>query len=39
VVAGATLDDLMIFISESPTVKKYEAAVARYRLEYGVAGA
>jgi len=37
VVATATLDDLMIFISESPNVKKYEAAVARYRLEYGVA--
>ena len=36
VVAAATLDDLMIFISESPNVKKYEAAVARYRLEYGV---
>jgi orotate phosphoribosyltransferase len=39
VVAAATLDDLMTFISESPTVKKYEAAVARYRLEYGVAAA
>jgi len=37
VVATATLDDLMIFISDSPNVKKYETAVARYRLEYGVA--
>lgn len=37
VVAAATLDDLMVFISDSPNVRKYETAVARYRLEYGVA--
>ena len=37
VVAVATLDDLMAYLRDRPDFKDYEAAVARYRLEYGVA--
>jgi orotate phosphoribosyltransferase len=37
VVAVATLDDLMTYLHERPDFKEYEAAVARYRKEYGVA--
>jgi len=36
VVAVATLDDLMAFLRDRPDFKEYEAAVARYRQEYGV---
>jgi orotate phosphoribosyltransferase len=36
VVAVATLDDLMAYLQERPDFKANEAAVARYRLEYGV---
>jgi len=39
VVAVATLDDLMAFLGERPDFKEYEAAVARYRQEFGVARA
>jgi len=37
VVAVATLDDLMAYLHDRPDFKASEAAVARYRLEYGVA--
>ncbi len=37
VVAVATLDDLMAYLRERPDFKDHEAAVARYRQEYGVA--
>ena len=37
VVAVATLDDLMAYLRDRPDFKDYEAAVARYRMEYGVA--
>jgi orotate phosphoribosyltransferase len=36
VVAVATLDDLMAYLRERPDFKANEAAVARYRQEYGV---
>ena len=36
VVAVATLDDLMAYLKERPDFKANEAAVARYRQEYGV---
>ena len=36
VVAVATLDDLMAFLRDRPDFKDYEAAVLRYRQEYGV---
>ena len=36
VVAVATLDDLMAFLRDRPDFKDYEAAVRRYRQEYGV---
>jgi orotate phosphoribosyltransferase len=36
VVAVATLDDLMAYLQERPDFKANEAAVARYRQEYGV---
>jgi len=39
VVAVATLDDLMAFLGERPDFREYEAAVARYRQEFGVARA
>ncbi len=39
VVAVATLDDIMAFLGERPDFKAYEAAVAAYRREYGVARA
>ncbi|MBA3997171.1 MAG: orotate phosphoribosyltransferase [Candidatus Accumulibacter sp.] len=37
VVAVASLDDLMTFLHERPDFKQNEAAVARYRQEFGVA--
>jgi len=37
VVAVATLDDLMAYLRDRPDFKDYEAAVARYRQQYGVA--
>ena len=37
VVAVATLDDLMAFLKQRPDFAAHEAAVARYRQEYGVA--
>ena len=37
VVAVATLDDLMAFLRQRPDFAAHEAAVARYRKEYGVA--
>ena len=37
VVSVATLEDLMAFLSDRPDFKASEAAVARYRQEYGVA--
>jgi orotate phosphoribosyltransferase len=37
VVAVATLDDLMTYLRNHPDFKDYEAAVARYRQQYGVA--
>ena len=37
VVAVATLDDLMAFLHDRPDFKDHEAAVMRYRQEYGVA--
>jgi orotate phosphoribosyltransferase len=37
VVAVATLDDLMAFLRQRPDFADHEAAVARYRKEYGVA--
>ena len=37
VVAVATLDDLMEFLGDRPDFKAYEAAVAKYREEFGVA--
>ncbi len=37
VVAVATLDDLMTFLKQRPDFAAHEAAVARYRQEYGVA--
>ena len=37
VVAVATLDDLMVFLRQRPDFAAHEAAVARYRKEYGVA--
>jgi orotate phosphoribosyltransferase len=36
VIAVATLDDLMAFLNQRPDFAEYEAAVARYRREYGV---
>lgn len=39
VIAVATLDDLMAFLSERPDFKEHQTAVAAYRQEYGVAGA
>ncbi|WP_263768323.1 orotate phosphoribosyltransferase [Propionivibrio soli] len=36
VVSVATLDDLMSFLRQRPDFAQYEAAVARYREEYGV---
>ena len=39
VVAVATLDDLMSFLGERPDFKAYQAAVAKYRQEFGVARA
>jgi len=39
VVAVATLDDLMAFLGERPDFKAHEAAVAKYREEFGVARA
>ncbi len=36
VVAVATLDDLMAYLSKRPDFKAYEDAVARYRQTYGV---
>lgn len=37
VIAVATLDDLMAYLRQRPDFKQHEAAVARYRQEYGVA--
>lgn len=37
VIAVATLDDLMAYLRNRPDFKEYEAAVARYRQQYGVA--
>ena len=37
VLAIATLDDLLAFLHERPDFKEYQAAVTRYRQEYGVA--
>ena len=37
VVAVATLDDLMAFLRQRPDFSEYEAAVARYRQNYGAA--
>ncbi len=37
VIAVATLDDLMAFLKQRPDFAAHEAAVARYRQEYGVA--
>lgn len=37
VLAVADLDDLLTFLRQSPEFKQNEAAVARYRQEYGVA--
>ena len=39
VVAVATLDDLMSFLGERPDFKAHQAAVAKYRQEFGVARA
>lgn len=39
VVAVTTLDDLMFFLGERPDFKAHEAAVAKYRQEFGVARA
>jgi len=39
VVAVATLDDLMGFLRNSPQLRRNEAAVAAYRLQYGIARA
>ena len=39
VVAVATLDDLMIFLKQRPDFAEHEAAVARYRKDYGVSRA
>ena len=39
VVSVATLEDLMAFLQQRPDFKEYEAAVAAYRKEYGVANA
>ena len=39
VVSVVTLDDIMAFLRERPDFKAHEAAVARYRKEYGVAPA
>ena len=36
VVAVATLDDLMAYLRNRPDFKEHEAAVARYRQQYGV---
>ena len=36
VIAVATLDDLINFLHERPDFKEYEAAITRYRQEYGV---
>ena len=36
VLAVATLDDLMAYLRNRPDFKEHEAAVARYRQEYGV---
>jgi len=37
VLAVATLDDLLAFLRERPDFNEYQAAVTRYRQEYGVA--
>ena len=37
VLAVATLDDLLAFLHERPDFNEYQAAVTRYRQEYGVA--
>lgn len=37
VLAVATLEDLLTFLREHPEFKEYQAAVTRYRQEYGVA--
>jgi orotate phosphoribosyltransferase len=37
VLAVATLDDLLAFLRERPEFKEYQAAITRYRQEYGVA--
>jgi orotate phosphoribosyltransferase len=37
VVAVATLDDLMAFLKQRPNFASHEAAMSRYRKEYGVA--
>ncbi len=37
VVSVATLDDLLAFLRDRPDFRAHEAAVARYRQEYGVA--
>ncbi len=37
VIAVASLDDLMTFLTDRPDFKDYATAVARYRQEYGVA--
>ena len=39
VIAVASLDDLMTFLTDRPDFKDYATAVARYRQEYGVARA
>ena len=39
VIAVASLDDLMTFLTDRPDFKDYAMAVARYRQEYGVARA
>lgn len=37
VVAVATLDDLMAYLRDRPDFKTYEAAILRYRQQYGIA--
>lgn len=37
VISVATLEDLLTFLREHPEFKEYQAAVTRYRQEYGVA--
>ena len=38
VVAVATLNDLMAYLHDRPDFKAYEAAIVRYRQEYGIDG-